>query len=358
MKVALVPRSDSKVKFGGDVKKFQIYESILRRRGVDARLLAANEIVRFQPDIIHVANIDAPYDSLSARNIARTHRVPLVLSTIHHPDAGAKILAVHDARMPSLLHFGWPAYYWIRGAGKEVLRSTANREVPSLKVLQHYRRARRTALTDTALVLPMTESESRSVRREVGAFDRSTIVPNGVTSPVSKTTDKTSEIAVVGRIERRKNQLAVARALAGTKARLVFAGAGDPSASSYVAQFAAIVERSPNMRWLGALPEFELLRLLRSVSAYMSFSTMECVSQADLEAASSELPIAVTKNSQISEYFDPGSYVQVDPSLVYDEDYVRSIATILPKRTPVTFQHRPSWDDVVDRLQAAYRSVL
>ncbi len=163
--------------------------------------------------------------------------------------------------------------------------------------LTTYLRAQRTLLSKVDRILPMSSSELAAL---VEGFqispERSTMVHNGMNllGPVPGVKKEPESVAIVGRIEPRKNSLALARALAKSGHRVRFAGSLNGKHGQYCRDFLAIVDQEPNIEYLGILNASGVSRLLSRSETYLNPSWCEVVSQADMEAVASGCRVATT----------------------------------------------------------------
>jgi glycosyltransferase involved in cell wall biosynthesis len=111
-------------------------------------------------------------------------------------------------------------------------------------------------------------------------------IPNGVSfetgSRISGTRD--IDVLVAGRIEERKNQLGIARALAGTPWNVTFVGANNPRNASYIEEFHRLVGGYENLRHVPHVSLDELRQMYVRSKVFLSASFFEVVSLAELEA--------------------------------------------------------------------------
>lgn len=164
---------------------------------------------------------------------------------------------------------------------------------------------------------------------------------------------------IVGRIEPRKNQLNLVRALKGTGIPVVIIG---DHVSQYKNYYDACRQSADsNFHFLGRLPhDSELLR-----SAYAACNTfvlptwLETPGLAALEAGLAGAKIVITREGATREYF--GSYASyVNPQSLSDIREKTKEMFAKPKN-PALQQHilkNYTWDQTADKTLAAYHGVL
>ena len=229
-------------------------------------------------------------------------------------ETGAKVL------LSTICWFDWRSAFhtypnW-QQRGLNVLRHLAKVGIPWVPSL------RKSMMKLSDLLLPNSEAEANQLVRYFGIRrEKIVVVPNGVDSVYEKADPKIfwdrytlkDFFLCVGRIEPRKNQLALIRAHRGMERPLVVIGEAVSRYSDYETQCRR--EAGPNVHFLGYLaPDSELLR-----SAYAACNTFvlpswfETPGLAALEAALAGAKIVITNGGPTGEYFgEDAGYV--DPS--------------------------------------------
>jgi glycosyltransferase involved in cell wall biosynthesis len=226
----------------------------------------------------------------------------------------------------------------------------------------------RKRLYDTAdLLLPNSQAEAAQLMR-LFRVPATTIrvVPNGADRRFASADPKLFRarygldrfVLCVGRIEPRKNQLALVRALAGTGLPLVFIGEAVPGHERYAARCRR--EADANAHFLGRLsPDDPLL-----ASAYAACSTMALVSWYEtpglvaLEAAMTGTPLVLPEGGCAREYFgDSAEYVAPHDLPAIRRAVLRSSA--LPRRPEMAalVHDNFTWSKVARATAEAYESL-
>jgi glycosyltransferase involved in cell wall biosynthesis len=82
----------------------------------------------------------------------------------------------------------------------------------------------------------------------------------------------------------------------------VFVGGANPRHRAYVEEFAALVERSPNLTWIRSLQRERVLSLYTRARLHVLASWYEVVPLVDLEAALAGCPLVTTTRGYTNEY--------------------------------------------------------
>jgi glycosyltransferase involved in cell wall biosynthesis len=315
-------------------------------------------------DLVHLTNIDRPIDTWVSFKRAKESRRPLVLSTIHHSYKEIERFERNARGGAAGMISGLLSFQML-----ELLRSLVrSRKYGSLRLptLQAMLRGVRTAQAEILLgvdrVLVLTRREERSLAADIVSIptDRIEHLPNGL--------DETSEesqrealrdipVCVVGRIEARKNQLAILESLERLGVAGVFIGRESPNHAGYCEQFKRLIATSRSS-FVGPKSHTETLGFLRRSNVHVSASWFEVASLVDIEAylagckvVSSECGGTQELLGDDAEYVDPESAEGLDFSIKRALERSNGDA----RECPVLIA--PSWQAVGERLGGLYHEL-
>ena len=302
MLVDCVLRSDAARKSGGDTVQVREYTKHLEGWGFDVREVPFSPTMRLRDGaVVHVFNIDRPYEFLLACRAARGHRV--VVSPIHHEigrvramraaDSGRGLVSLSARVLPEAVR-EWLAtgYRAVRGASGPADMLRAGFAVVRLApIVPSVWRATGRRLDQVAAVALLAEGEGRDLRGLTGWTARNDLViPNGRPEDLDLGLSTpwagrpAGSIVVVGRIEPRKRQLELARAATRLGVPVLFVGPFADETSAYALAFRDVVAQGV-VRYDGPRERAEVLALLGSSRVLMNASWVEVQSLVDLEAA-------------------------------------------------------------------------
>jgi glycosyltransferase involved in cell wall biosynthesis len=307
---------------GGDVAQAHETARALTALGIDVSVSSELQPDLTGVDLVHVFNLVRPQDAMVQARHAWRHRRPVALSTVYcdmwEYDSSARGgLGGAIAR-----HAGRDSIELAKAAGRAVRSRELHRGLvplvwPGYRALQHELVAR------CDVLLPNSVSELRRIERDLEVEipeERYVTVPNAVDpvaydghlldeqSPPPHLAEHEGCVLCVGRVEGRKNQLNVIRALAGSGHRLVLAGQAAANQRAYVEAVRAEVGRRANVRWLGAVSEEDKRWLYRLARVHILASWMETTGLASLEAAALDCALVVTPNGDTRDYFDGAAH--------------------------------------------------
>lgn len=320
MRVLLQTRSAVSVAKSGGGDVTQAYETARRLNalGIDARVSAELQPDLEDVDLVHLFNLVRPQDAMVQARHAWRHGRPVALSTVYCDmwefDRSARTgIGGMIARRA-----GRNSIELAKAAGRAIRSREFHGGLAPL-LWPGYEQLQRELLAGCDVLLPNSQSEMERIERDLGVTvpcERYVTVPNGVDpdyysperlagqAPPSHLVGYEGCVLCVGRIEGRKNQLNLIRALKDSPYRVVLAGAPAANQNSYVETVRDAVARNPNVVWLGSVTDEEKRWLYQLARVHVLPSWMETTGLASLEAAALDCALVVTPNGDTRDYFD------------------------------------------------------
>lgn len=272
---------------GGEIQMLALAES-LAEIGVDARLWRPWEERLAQSDCLHL--FGSVPEHLPVVLTARRHDVPVVLSTIAWFD-----LASYWRQPRRLSGRLLAAAGFVARAGCPRLPSWRRRLYQSVD-----------------LALPNSNAEAEQLVRYFGLpYERIHVVPNGAAvrfadanpRPFAELVGSVGFVLCVGRIEPRKNQLGLLKAMRRTNVPIVILGDVLPGCESYARACRAVA--GPGVQFVGRFEHDD--QMLESAYAACGCLVMpswfETPGLAALEAAMTGTPLVLPDGGSAREYF-------------------------------------------------------
>ena len=280
---------------GGEIQMLALADS-LAKMGVDARLWRPWEERLAQSDCLHL--FGSVPEHLPVIRTASRHNVPVVLSTITWFDL---------------------ASYWrqprrLSGRLRAVAGFVARAGCPRLPSW------RRRLYQAVDLALPNSNAEAEQLVRYFGLpHDRIHVVPNGAAvrfadadpQPFAELVGGVGFVLCAGRIEPRKNQLGLLKAMRGTNVPMVILGDVVPGCQSYARACREIA--GPEVRFVGRFDHDDpmLASAYAACGCLVMPSWYETPGLAALEAAMTGTPLVLPHGGSAREYFgDDAAYVK------------------------------------------------
>lgn len=323
---------------GGEIQLLKTKE-YLEKEGMQVRLFDTWKDSVNHFDIIHV--FGSVKDALPMMEIAHKEGVKTVLSTICWYNWQS----------------AWHTHTDFKRRSLSVLRHAAKVFTPWIPS----ERKRMIEIADA--LVPNSESEAEQIRRFFGRKHGIYVVPNGVDESFDKHLNYPSKVVpntvlCVGRIEPRKNQLNMIRALKGTGVNLAFVGDGVSQYKDYYDQCRK--EGDWCVFHHGVNHDSNFLReTYASADVFLLASWLETPGLAALEAALAGCKVVITEHGSTQEYFkDMVSYV--DPSNLLEIRH--SVLMALEAESDNDLKNHVlenyTWDKVAKRTMEVYKYVL
>lgn len=361
MKVVFALRADAFTKPGGDSKKVDRYRKGLTQLGWDSEVVtSARDLAATTSDLVHLMNLDTPRENLNYARVARRSGRPFVISTIRHPFEGMKAMYSHgdDRFYKQLRRVGINAE---AGIGlREQIKLLKQHNFRAVIIPGRYRMLQNRLVTDAAGIFPMAAGESEDLSKDFPSTTPAWVVRNGFSflpASGSETVTKEFDIISVGRIEPRKNSLALAKAAVLSGLKTAFVGSINGNHETYADEFMRLVEASENLTYLGSKKHEEIMAVLQRSSAYINPAWFEVVSQADVEAACMGLRIASTQHSYLEDALGPG-VSRFDPKELLGPGAGDRLRDIFDASTVLAGVPNRDWDECSVELDRAYRRVM
>jgi glycosyltransferase involved in cell wall biosynthesis len=317
MRVLWLVRDNLETHPGGDTTQILKTAAALRRLGlvVELRSDPATPLAGF--DAVHLFHLDRLWEHLAICRRLRAARVPVVLSTIYWPAdefdrggrAGPQGMLAHAAAGSHYQTLRLLQRYGLQCLRKRTLRGWDRR-------LFSFPRAARFLLESVAVLLPNSAAEQEQIEARFGVRRPAVVVPNAADletfAPQGEAASSERDgVLCVGRIEPRKNQLALIEALRDSDVPLTLVG----QAGRYSRRYARGCRQraGPHVQFLDQRSPAELRTLYRAARVHACVSWYETPGLASLEAALCGCNLVVTPGGCTGEYFrDQAHYCRPD----------------------------------------------
>ncbi len=307
MKVAFISRASLFSDRGGDTIQMQQTAEKLRLLGTVVDIFLTDQKPDYDLyDLLHFFNIIRPDDILP--HISVTEK-PFVVSTIFvdyseyekKARKGLSRLFFKHLR-PDLIEYA-----------KVLARFVLNGEKLKSRfyLLNGHSKSIRRVIQEASSLLPNSKSEYERLVHAYGIEKNYSVIPNGINESlfVQQPTDSQRDsrlILCVARIEGRKNQLNLIRALAGTPYKLILIGAMSTNQVAYYEECKAAA--SSNVEFIDFIEQKELLHYYSRAQVHVLPSWFETTGLSSLEAAAMGCNIVITRKGDTYEYFGEDGY--------------------------------------------------
>ena len=321
MRALWLTRPDLQTRPGGDTTQILETAAALEKRGVVVEMSSARRPDFAGFDIVHLFHLDRVWENVGWCRQIRSAGLPSVLSPIYWPsdDFDRNGREGLGAALTQLGGAGF--YHYFKLLHRGVLPLLERGELRALRDAgRGYRFTRRFVLDTVDVLLPNSHAERDQLEERFELNQPLVVVRNAVNPETffddheARRLDVDSDprsVLYVGRIEPRKNQRMLIRALRDSGLRLRIIGRAGDFNRSYERRCRRAA--GPNVEFLGWRRPLELQRWYRSSGVHVCPGWYETPGLASLEAACCGCPIVVTSRGSTHEYFgdqaeycDPG----------------------------------------------------
>jgi len=364
MKVLIQARVNLFKAPGGDTVQIQKTAAFLERLGISCDVLTSS-IRDYSPyDIVHLFNYTRIQETALFARQAKKSNMPVVLSTVYWDNEETERLAELGWRKYINKYLNIDQIERLKGLWRLVVERQVNMASLNL-VMKGFIQLQMDTIGYIDYYLPNSEGEMALFQAKFGKRSRLpySVIPNGIDpeirhhDPVNHDRTFVDCVLCVGRIDGRKNQLNLVRALKGSSFKLVFVGQPGPNHSSYMEKVRK--ESGPNCYFLGQLPNEKVYQLCRLAKVHCLPSWYETPGLASLEAAATGCNIVITDRGSTKEYFGDFAYYCEPDSLDSIKDAV-DIAYNSPKndRLQKHVLENFTWEKAALKTAEAYEHVL
>ena len=231
-------------------------------------------------------------------------------------------------------------------------------------------RLNRKLIQNADVLLPNSEEESRYLDDIMGASNKiKRVIPNA-TDLRYKNGDPTEAIKAygfkdyilcVGKIEPRKNQMQLVKALAGTDIPLIILGSYIPNVKSYYDEVVAEIEKNPNMKHIEYLPmDSDMLSsLYAGAKVHALLGRNETPGIVNLEAGLAGANLVVGDCVPVREYLkDYALYADYNSVSDVKEKLIKAYNSPKNSSIPKFIEENYTWKVVAEKTYAAYQLIM
>lgn len=345
---------------GGDTVQILKTAEALRKLNVeiDIKLCSEKNIAYSRYTLIHFFNI-RPADMMLH---IKKSRLPYVLSTIYVDHAKPAAQKAEGARDRILNLFSSDAQEYIKTMAKAVL---GKQEIVSRSYIwKLHRRSVRWTLKNATELLPNSENEYKRLVSTYGVEKKYTVIPNAADTGIFKYCKEdiikkdNNMVLCVARIEQRKNQLNLIRALKDTSFQLYIIGNPAPNHTGYYNECKKI--SSSDVHFIEAVTQEELVQYYKKAKVHVLPSWFETTGLASLEALFCGCNIVVTKYGDTADYFNANDFIYCDPESIKSirEAVEQAASSEVNTRLIDLAMEKYNWERAAEKTFSVYQKFM
>jgi len=341
---------------GGDTVQIQGTAASLIDFGVQVDIKLTTDTIDYSRyDIIHFFNVIRPADILPH---IKASGKPYVISSIFvdYTEYEQKMRGGINGFLARMLGRN-ASEYW-----KAMARVFLNCErINSWEyVVKGHKASVQKILKGAKLILPNSVSEYNRLVDIYGVANQAAVIPNAVDEKVFTPTilpQKPKQVLCAARIEGRKNQLNLIKALNGTDVELVIIGDAAPNHIEYYN--ACKQAAGSNVKFISSLKQSELLQYYATSKVHVLPSWFETTGLSSLEAAVMGCNIVITDKGDTREYFgDNAFYCQPDDINSIRQSVLTALASPNNKVLQSRILDNYTWHMAASKTLEAYKKAL
>ncbi|HEY6083007.1 MAG TPA: glycosyltransferase family 4 protein [Chitinophagaceae bacterium] len=351
MQVLFLARSTLYSVYGGDTVQVIYTARYLQLQGIKVEIKLSNEKIDYRRyDLLHIFNATRPADSLA--HVKKSGK-PYLVSTIY-------VDFPKDPQGPR--PFSADQIEYIKAVGRWIKNGEAVRSYYYL--LNGHRKAVGELARGAALLLPNSESEYRRFSAHYKTTYPYRVIYNGIDTNAVNPYDRGINgehdprcVVCVGRIERRKNQLNLIKALNNTSFRLKIIGNPSPNQRKYYDICRGTA--AANISFERFVPHEQLGAYYQEAKVHVLPSWNETCGLSSLEAAYSGCNIVITDKGDTREYYGDHAFYcdPASPASIYDA-IVKAASLPVSGALREKIKNDYNWEKAAVQTLSAYQEVL
>lgn len=310
MRVLMQIREDYEDKSGGDSIQLIQTKASLEKLGVKIDVSTELEPSLDQYDLVHLFNLTRIQETLFQARNARAYGKPIILSTIYWPFKEFSSLGCRGMQGFLGKVLSADSYERAKAVAKFVIRKERSKASRYL-IAHNYSDMQKEVVRLSDICLPNAETEMRVLLETLNCDTPPyVVVPNAVDMEAIYCADKANvsgypsyDLICVGRIEPRKNQLNLLRAVADSGYSLALVGKCATGQRSYFNLVMKEVNRNKNVTYIEAIPNYELYKMYKTCRISVLPSWFETPGLVSLEAAAMGCAVVVSPKGTTRDYF-------------------------------------------------------
>lgn len=368
MRILIQSRSNFYTLKGGDTVQLLKTKEQLEKRGIEVDLSLELQPDLSKYDIVHLSNLTRVQETYVQMINAKKQGKPIVLSTIYWPTEEFEKTGQIGLRRLVNKMLTINVEEKLKAAYRYLTDKNERNLATQLLIIKQYTKMQQEILENVNYFLPNSKIEMDKIGEYLGFYtDNYVVVPNGIDKEIinSKKNYKkdidlfTDAIICVGRIDTRKNQLNLVKALDGSGMKLILVGAVSKNHLKYFNEIKKYIDKNKNFHYFPYIDNDELYKIFEQckVSALPSwFDTPGLVS---LEAAAMGCNLAISTKGTTKDYFE-------DMAFYCEPDNIQSIRDAVDKawnasrnqKLKELILSKYTWEKAAECTIKAYEMVL
>lgn len=319
MRILMQSRKNFNSLSGGDTVQLTKTKEQLEKLGVNVDISLEWEPDLSNYDIVHLSNVTRIQETFLQIQNAKKQKKPVVLSTIFWPMQDFEKNGQIGIRKILNEKLSIDSIERVKAIARFCKDKEARNKSTKNLISVGYTKMQKYVLDNTDIFLPNSEIEMQKLCQ---TFHFSTknyvVVPNGIDAEIAARKLGLPELTefqqfknaviCVGRIETRKNQLALVKALDGSGYKLVLVGAVSSNHQKYYNEIKKYIDKNENFYHFPYIQNEKLYQLYKMCRVSTLPSWLDTPGLVSLEAAAMGCNLAVSSRGSTGEYFGKDAF--------------------------------------------------
>lgn len=362
LRVLMISRETLYSSPGGDTVQIENTAKYLTKLGnLSVDIKVSSDLIEYRNyDILHFFNIIRPNDFLFH---IKNSNLPFVISTIFvdYSEYEKKARKGFIGFLNSFISANTLEY--LKVVAKVIKRQEKLQDLSYLWLGQQ--KSIQLLLNQASLLLPNSQSEYQRLKKSFHVTQNYQVIPNAIDDTVFNQsisnidTKYKNSIICVGRIEGRKNQLNLIKAVNKTNFKLFIIGKKSPNQNSYYHDCKKEAQKNKNIEFINHMSQKELALVMKAAKVHALISWFETTGLVSLEAAYLGCNLVITKKGDQYEYFsDMVTYCTPDDIDNIKEALNISFQKPFNKELQKKIKNEYTWEKTAEKTYQAYQVVL
>lgn len=314
MKVLMQSRKNLFDLRGGDTVQLEKTKEELEKLGVKVDFSLDFEPDLSEYDLVHLSNVTRIQETYLQVKNAKKQGKPIVLSTIFWPMDEFEKMGQVGIRKIVNSYVGIDTEERIKAIARYIKDKNSRNESTRNLWKIGYTKMQQYVVNNVDYFLPNSEMEMDEFCNAFGLKKENySVIPNAIDANIANNQEANeipeefekykNAIICVGRIEPRKNQLSLVKALDHSGYKLVLVGAVSENQKSYFNEIKEIIDRNPNFYYLPRIDNSKLYQLYKVCKVSTLPSWLDTPGLVSLEAAAMGCNLAISSKGSTTEYF-------------------------------------------------------
>mgnify|MGYP000847350538 FL=1 len=355
---------------GGDTVQIEKTKEQLEKLGVEVDISLELEPDLSAYDLVHLTNVTRIQETYVQMQNAKKQGKKVALSTIFWPMEDFEKQAQIGARKLISNLLSIDNIERVKALARMIKSKESRGRVTKNLVTVGYTKMQRYVVENTDLFLPNSEMEIQKLFETFKIHsDAYVVVPNGIdkdnalkylnNSDANEFSKFKDAVISVGRIEPRKNQLNLLKALHDSNYTVILVGAVSDNHKNYFAEIQKYLDSNPKVHYFPQIDNDKLYELYKICKVNTLPSWLDTPGLVNLESAAMGCNLAISSRGTTTEYFgDDAFYCEPDDLYSIRSAVDNAFSSPRNKKLREKILSKYTWENAAKQTLIGYKRLL